>query len=90
MPVKTSEHYSNKIAVYLKWYYDRGFINGIPDEQLDDLKTPDIPSWRRICKVLLRNDYWCKALVFSPNKMGSYEKYLKIMKKRRQQWRIMF
>lgn len=90
MPQKTAEHYKNKVSIYLKWYYDRGYEKGIPDEQPNDLKTQDMPSWRRICKVLLRNDYWCKALCFSPTKMTSYERYLKIMKKRRQQWRIMY
>lgn len=34
-----------------------------------------IPSWRRICKVLLNNDYWCRALSFSPNKPKHYQRY---------------
>lgn len=87
MPTKTAEHYKNKVSIYLKWYMDRGFPNGIPDEQEGDLGPKDTkPSWRRICKVFLRNDYWCKALCFSPTKQSSYENYLKIMKKRRQRW----
>lgn len=88
MPEKTSEHYKNKIIIYLKWYYDRGFPNGIPDEQEDDLKPKDKPSWRRICKVLLKNDYWCKALCFSPTKGTSYANYLKVMRNRRSRWGI--
>jgi predicted phosphoadenosine phosphosulfate sulfurtransferase len=86
MPEKTSEHYQNKIAVVLKWYYSRGYPDGIPDESEGDLGPKDCPSWRRICKVLLRGDYWCKALSFSPTKASSYAKYLKIMKGRRQKW----
>lgn len=27
-----------------------------------------LPSWRRICKTLLKNDYWCKGLSFSQTK----------------------
>ncbi|WP_439650624.1 DUF3440 domain-containing protein, partial [Morganella morganii] len=27
-----------------------------------------MPSWRRVCKVLLNNDYWCRQLSFSPTK----------------------
>ena len=27
-----------------------------------------VASWRRICKVLLKNDYWCKGLSFSQTK----------------------
>ncbi len=85
MPVKTEEHFSNKIAVFLKWYADRGYPNGIPDDGPLD-KT--VPSWKRICKALLRNDYWCKGLSFSQHKSEAYEKYLKIMKKRRAAWGI--
>lgn len=87
MPSKTSDHYQNKIAIYVKWYRDRDYPMGIPDEQEHDLDAKDNhPSWRRICKVLLRGDYWCKALSFTPTKATSYEHYLKIMKKRRQTW----
>lgn len=88
MPEKTAEHYKNKISVYLKWYRDRGYPNGIPDCLDGDLGAKDMPSWRRICKVILRNDYWCKGLCFSPTKTAAYEKYLKLMKKRRSEWKI--
>lgn len=84
MPDATREHYENKIAVYLKWYADRGYSHGIPDagSQTDR----QAPSWTRVCKALLRNDYWCKGLSFSQNKTTAYKQYLKIMKNRRQQW----
>jgi predicted phosphoadenosine phosphosulfate sulfurtransferase len=86
MPPKTSEQYKNKIAVFLKWYRDRGYPNGIPDagEMTDKRK----PSWTRIVKALLRNDYWCKGLSFSQNKTVAFEKYQKLMKKRRQEWKL--
>ena len=86
MPKQTSEHYKNKIAVFLKWYEVRGYPNGIPDDGPITKKEP--PSWARICKALLRNDYWCKGLSFSQTKSDAYDKYLKIMKKRREQWKI--
>lgn len=88
MPPKTAEHYKNKITIYLKWYRDRAYPDGIPDCLEHDLGAHDIPSWRRICKVLLRNDYWCKGLCFSPTKTSAYDKYLALMKKRRQAWNI--
>ena len=86
MPPMTREHYSNKISVFLKWYQVRGYSHGIPD----DGSTTDrnAPSWARICKALLRNDYWCKGLSFSQNKTTAYQKYLNIMKKRRQEWKV--
>jgi len=89
MPVKTGEHYKNKIAVYLKWYRDRGYPDGIPDES--DYRMEAIgkaPSWRRIVRTLLRNDYWCKGLGFSPTKTSAYNKYLDLMRKRRKTWGI--
>jgi predicted phosphoadenosine phosphosulfate sulfurtransferase len=46
------------------------------------------PSWTRIVKALLRNDYWCKGLSFSQNKTVAFEKYQKLMKKRRQEWKL--
>ena len=83
MPTKTADHYKNKIAVYLKWYEKRGYSHGIPDCLDDDLGAKDKPSWRRVCKVLLRNDYWCKGLCFSPTKTTAYKKYCDLMKRRR-------
>lgn len=86
MPKATQEHYKNKIAVFLKWYEDRGYPNGIPDEGA--LNSKSAPSWKRICKAILRNDYWCKGLSFSQHKTKAYEKYQKLMKKRRSAWNI--
>lgn len=89
MPKNTGEHYKNKIAVYLKWYRDRGYPSGIPDEA--DYRLEAIgkaPSWRRIVRTLLRNDYWCKGLGFSPTKTSAYSKYLELMRRRRKNWGI--
>ena len=86
MPDRTRDHYENKIAVFLKWYEDRGYPNGIPDD--GPINDRDKPSWARIVKALLRNDYWCKGLSFSQHKSGAYEKYLKVMKARRAKWKM--
>lgn len=85
MPEKTADHYKDKIAVFLKWYQDRGFPNGIPDDGTLDKEKP---SWKRICKSLLRNDYWCKGLSFSQHKSDSYDAYKKLMQRRRKQWNL--
>ncbi len=90
LPPKSREQFTNKIAVFLKWWQDRGYPNGIPDEaDPKEEAAKRAPSWRRICKALLRNDYWCKGLSFTQTKSGAYERYQKIMKKRRQQWGIL-
>lgn len=89
MPKKTAEHYKTKIAVYIKWYMNRGYVDGIPDEvDKQTEKQNDVPSWRRICQTLLRNDYWCKGLGFSPTKQSAYNQYLERMKKKRKEWNI--
>jgi len=87
MPPKTSEHYKNKIAIYLKWYEVRGYPDGIPDEEPWELRD-SVPGWRRVCKCLLKNDYWCRTLGFSITKSSAYEKYLNLMKRRKQKWGI--
>lgn len=87
LPPKTREHYEAKIAVFLHWWQQRGYPDGIPD--FADPKQEagkEVPSWRRICKTLLRNDYWCKGLSFDQTKSEYYERYLKLMKRRRQAW----
>ena len=88
MPQTTAEHYRNKIAVYLRWYQKQG-MEDIPDSQEGDVGTKDIPSWRRICKVMLNNDYWCRALSFSPTKSVHYQRYRERMNHKRQQWGIL-
>lgn len=87
MPPKTRSHYENKIAVFIKWWEDRGFPRGIPDESdAHDEAAKKVPSWRRICKALLRNDYWCKGLSFSQHKSKAFERYRQIMARRRKIW----
>lgn len=87
MPPRTRDHYEDKIAVFVNWWSQRGFSAGIPDE-IDPKLEADrkAPSWRRVCKMLLRNDYWAKGLSFTQTKAESYERYKKIMKKRRNKW----
>jgi predicted phosphoadenosine phosphosulfate sulfurtransferase len=86
MPPKTAEHYRNKIAVFLRWYEVRGYQGGIPDEGPSVDK--DTPSWTRICKALLRNDYWCKGLSFTQTLPTNYRKYCELMKRRRALWQL--
>ncbi len=86
MPPATAEHFRNKIAVFLKWYEKRGYPEGIPDA--GPVTTKALPSWQRICKALLRNDYWCKGLSFAQHSTEGYEKYKNMMKKRREEWQL--
>ncbi len=86
LPPKTKEHYENKILLFRKWWIERGYTPDIPDEADLNLENKrDVPSWRRVCKSLLRNDYWCKGLGFSQHKSAAYQKYLDLMKRRKEQ-----
>jgi predicted phosphoadenosine phosphosulfate sulfurtransferase len=81
LPKNTQEHYIVKFKVFLKWWKVRGYTDGIPDEAPIVLETKRIaPSWRRLCKVLLRNDYWCKGLAFTQPKSAAYGRYLELKK----------
>lgn len=87
LPPKTKEHYENKILLFRRWWIERGYSPDIPDEAEYDLEQKrDVPSWRRVCKSLLRNDYWCKGLGFSQHKSDAYLKYLDLMRRRKQKW----
>jgi len=86
MPKETAEHYRSKIAVFLRWYQLRGYPDGIPDEGSPTDKKR--PSWTRICSVILKYDYWCKGLSFTPTKPEAYTKYRDLMAKRRASWQL--
>ncbi len=89
MPDKTREHYKNKIAIFIHWYQDLGYPDGIPDELDHELESRrEAPSWRRVCKMLLKNDYWAKGIGFSQQTGTAHQRYLQLMAKRRQQWGI--
>ena len=87
MPPRTKEHYENKIGIFQKWWIERGYPEGIPDEAPYELEAKrEVPSWRRVCKALLRNDYWCKGMSFTQHKSEAYSKYLDLMRRRRKEW----
>lgn len=80
MPPHVAKHYRQRIYQFLLWWKNHRREHGIksiPD--FADLKLENqkkTPSWRRICKVLIKNDYWCYGLSFSQNKsmMKHYQK----------------
>ena len=87
LPPKTRQHMENKITMFVRWWSLKGYSNGIPDEASPkDEASKKAPSWRRVVKMLLKNDYWAKSLSFGPTKSESFAKYQKIMEKRRARW----
>jgi predicted phosphoadenosine phosphosulfate sulfurtransferase len=89
MPPQSQEHYRNKVLLFEKWWMGRGYPEGIPDEAAYEMEAArKAPSWRRVCKSLLRNDYWGKGLGFSQHKSAAYEKYLDLMRRRKMDWGV--
>jgi predicted phosphoadenosine phosphosulfate sulfurtransferase len=84
MPQVTREHYLENFRKWLRGWHARGYANGIPDEAPRSLeKKYWAPSWRRICRVLLRNDWWCKGLGGQQPKSAAYERYLALKRERK-------
>ena len=80
MPEKTREHYKYRFAKFIAGWRDRGYSK-IPQEAPPELENKCwAPSWRRMCKVILRNDYWCKGLGQTQPKSEAYEKFKQIKK----------
>jgi predicted phosphoadenosine phosphosulfate sulfurtransferase len=54
----------------------------LPDEAPSILESERVaPRWRRVCKSLLRNDYWCKGLGQTQPKSEAYLKFKEIQAK---------
>jgi predicted phosphoadenosine phosphosulfate sulfurtransferase len=84
LPKKTPDHYIEKFQTFIGWWKKKGYPDGIPDEAPLNLENAKLaPSYRRMCKVLLRNDYWCKGLSFTQPKSEAYGKYLKVRNEKR-------
>jgi predicted phosphoadenosine phosphosulfate sulfurtransferase len=84
MPQVTREHYIERFTGFIRGWKRRGYVDGIPDEAPKILEDQYwAPSWRRLCKVLLRNDWWCKGLGLTQPKSEAYGKYLKLKKEKK-------
>jgi predicted phosphoadenosine phosphosulfate sulfurtransferase len=82
LPKPTRDHYIKKFRTFIKGWKGRGYSE-LPDEAPKILEDKQwAPSWRRMCKVLLRNDWWCKGLGYTQPKSEAYTRYLDIKKER--------
>lgn len=78
MPEVTREHYVERFQGFIRGWRSRGY-DTIPDEAPKVLEDKMwAPSWRRMCKVLLRNDWWCKGLGLQQPKSPAYGVYLDV------------
>jgi predicted phosphoadenosine phosphosulfate sulfurtransferase len=81
LPEISREHYVERFKDHLKGWKKRGYRGEIPDFAPRELENKQwVPSWRRLCRVLLRNDWWCKSLGMTQPKSDAWNKF-KEMKK---------
>lgn len=84
LPPPTRAHYEKRFRVFIDGWIKRGYVNGIPDEAPRVLEKKSwAPSWRRLCKVLLRNDWWCKGLGLVQPKSAAYGRYMEMREARK-------
>jgi predicted phosphoadenosine phosphosulfate sulfurtransferase len=90
LPRKSAEHYAQRIRRFMGGWKKRGY-DVMPDEADHNVENLHFaPSWRRVCKTLLRNDYWCKGLGFSQPKSDAYGRYLELKGKHKKEEIIRF
>lgn len=81
LPKVSRDHYVERFKDHIKGWRKRGYMGEIPDSAPRELENSQwVPSWRRLCKVLLRNDWWCKGLGMVQPKSPAWNKF-KEMKK---------
>lgn len=83
LPTKMQEHYKERFKKFIVGWKKRGYET-IPDEAPHDLEIKCwAPSWKRMTRCILRNDYYCKGLGQTQPKSEAYEKYKAIKWKRK-------
>lgn len=83
LPITTQKHYKERFVKFIAGWKKRGYLH-IPDESPIELESACwAPSWRRMARCILRNDYYCKGLGQTQPKSEAYEKYKAIKEKRR-------
>lgn len=76
-----------KIQNYVNQWEQQCYSNGVPDEAPKELEKRDlVPSYRRICIAIMKNDNNLKSLGFSSNKSVYYDniKYNELLLRNKQ------
>lgn len=83
LPSKMQIHYKERFVKFIAGWKQRGY-DKIPDEAPHDLEIKCwAPSWKRMTRCILRNDYYCKGLGQTQPKSEAYEKFKAIKYKRK-------
>lgn len=83
LPVNMQKHYKERFQKFIVGWKKRGYEK-IPDQAPHELEVKQwVPSWKRMARCILRNDFYCKGLGQTQPKSEAYEKYKAIKEKRR-------
>jgi predicted phosphoadenosine phosphosulfate sulfurtransferase len=83
LPPKTQKNYIERFKVFIAGWKKRGYKT-IPDQAPHELEVQCwAPSRKRMCRSILRNDYYCKWLWQTQPKSEAYIKYKQIKAKRK-------
>lgn len=75
LPKKMQDNYRERFIKFIGGWKKRGYEK-IPDAAPHDLEVKQwAPSWRRMCRCILRNDYYCKGLGQTQPKSEAYGKF---------------
>jgi len=86
LPKVSRDHFIERFQKFLEGWASRGYPKDIPDYAPRELENRYwVPSWRRLCKVLLRNDWWCKGLGMTQPKSEAYGRYLRLKQKKKEE-----
>lgn len=83
LPKKTRENYTGRFIKFIAGWKKRGYEK-IPDNAPHSLEVKSwAPSWKRMSRCILRNDYYCKGLGQTQPLSEAYQKFKAIQIKRR-------
>lgn len=84
LPTKTRENYVQRFKKFIVGWKKRGY-DEIPDKAPHQLEVKCwAPSWKRMARCILRNDYYCKGLGQTQPKSDAYWHFKELQKKRKQ------
>jgi len=83
LPRTMRENYRERFTKFMSQWKKRGY-DKIPDAAPHDLEVKQwAPSWRRMCRCILRNDFYCKGLGQTQPKSEAYGKFKDMQKIRK-------
>lgn len=75
LPKKMQDNYRYRFTKFIAVWKKRGY-DKIPDYAPSELEAKQwAPSWRRMCRCVLRNDFYCKGLGQTQPKSEAYGKF---------------